>query len=73
VENELPRLARRGFRLWSGQCMCCAAHGTVAALDPFDLKVIAPAHCTGWRVVNAMHSAFGDALVPAAVGKTYRF
>jgi len=46
---------------------------TVAALAQFDLKVLAPAHCTGWRAVSAMASSFGDALAPAAVGKTYRF
>jgi 7,8-dihydropterin-6-yl-methyl-4-(beta-D-ribofuranosyl)aminobenzene 5'-phosphate synthase len=32
VENELPRLWRRGLRLWSGQCMCCAAHGLSYAI-----------------------------------------
>ena len=32
VENEMPRLARRGLRLWSGQCMCCAAHGFSCAV-----------------------------------------
>jgi 7,8-dihydropterin-6-yl-methyl-4-(beta-D-ribofuranosyl)aminobenzene 5'-phosphate synthase len=46
---------------------------TVAALEQFDLKAVAPAHCTGWRAVSAMASSFGDALAPAAVGKTYRF
>lgn len=46
---------------------------TVAALAQFDLKAVAPAHCTGWRAVSAMAASFGDALAPAAVGKTYRF
>jgi len=46
---------------------------TVAALRPFELKTIAPAHCTGWRAVNALANAFGDAVAPAAVGKVYRF
>jgi len=32
VENELPRLGRRGLRQWSGQCMCCAAHGFSCAV-----------------------------------------
>jgi 7,8-dihydropterin-6-yl-methyl-4-(beta-D-ribofuranosyl)aminobenzene 5'-phosphate synthase len=27
VENEGARLWKRGLRLWSGKCMCCAAHG----------------------------------------------
>ena len=46
---------------------------TVAALRAFELETIAPAHCTGWRAVNALATAFGDAVVPAAVGKLYRF
>jgi len=46
---------------------------TVAALRAFDLKTIAAAHCTGWRAVSALAAAFGEAVVPSAVGKTYRF
>lgn len=46
---------------------------TVDALRGFDLKRIAAAHCTGWRAVNALAAAFGDALTPSAVGRTYRF
>jgi len=46
---------------------------TVDALRPFELKSIAAAHCTGWRAVNALATAFGDAVAPSAVGKTYRF
>ena len=46
---------------------------TVAAMRAFELKVIAAAHCTGWRAVAALAAAYGDAVVPAAVGKTYRF
>lgn len=46
---------------------------TVEAMRAFDLKTIAAAHCTGWRAVNALAAAFGDALAPSAVGKTYRF
>lgn len=45
---------------------------TVAAMRGFGLKVIAPAHCTGWRAVGALAFAFGEAVVPSAVGKTYR-
>jgi len=46
---------------------------TVAALRAFDLKTIAAAHCTGWRAVSALAAAFGEAVAPSAVGKTYRF
>ena len=46
---------------------------TVAALAAFELKSIAAAHCTGWRAVNALAAAFGDAVAPSAVGKTFRY
>jgi 7,8-dihydropterin-6-yl-methyl-4-(beta-D-ribofuranosyl)aminobenzene 5'-phosphate synthase len=44
---------------------------TVASLAQFNLKLIAAGHCTGWRALNALATAFGDALVPSAVGKRY--
>jgi 7,8-dihydropterin-6-yl-methyl-4-(beta-D-ribofuranosyl)aminobenzene 5'-phosphate synthase len=47
---------------------------TVEAMREFDLAVIAPGHCTGWRAVNALANAFGDSkLAPLAVGKRYLF
>jgi 7,8-dihydropterin-6-yl-methyl-4-(beta-D-ribofuranosyl)aminobenzene 5'-phosphate synthase len=46
---------------------------TVDAMREFELSVIASAHCTGWRATGALASAFGDALVPSAVGKLYKF
>jgi 7,8-dihydropterin-6-yl-methyl-4-(beta-D-ribofuranosyl)aminobenzene 5'-phosphate synthase len=46
---------------------------TVNAMRAFDLKIIAAGHCTGWRAVNALAAAFGDAVAPCAVGKAYRF
>jgi 7,8-dihydropterin-6-yl-methyl-4-(beta-D-ribofuranosyl)aminobenzene 5'-phosphate synthase len=47
---------------------------TVRNLASFDLKMIAPGHCTGWRAVNALINAFGeDVVVPSAVGKLYIF
>lgn len=44
---------------------------TIADLRQFDLKLVAPGHCTGWRAVSAMAKVFGDELVPSAVGKRY--
>ena len=46
---------------------------TVKAMREFDLSVIAAAHCTGWRAIGALASAFGDAVAPSAVGKLYKF
>jgi len=45
---------------------------TVADLGTFGLDLIIPAHCTGWRAVNALERAYGEGtVVPAAVGKTF--
>ncbi len=44
---------------------------TVATLAQFDLKLIVPGHCTGWRALNALVAAYGDKVVPTAVGRTF--
>lgn len=44
---------------------------TINDLKQFDLKLLAPGHCTGWRALTAMANVFGDELVPSAVGKRY--
>lgn len=44
---------------------------TVADIGGFDLPLIIPAHCTGWRAVNALERAYGERVVPAAVGKLF--
>ncbi len=44
---------------------------TVEALAQFDLQLIAPGHCTGWRALSALAAAYGDKVVPTAVGKTF--
>ena len=44
---------------------------TVEALAPFNLKLIAAAHCTGWRATGALAAAYGDRVVPCAVGKRF--
>jgi 7,8-dihydropterin-6-yl-methyl-4-(beta-D-ribofuranosyl)aminobenzene 5'-phosphate synthase len=47
---------------------------TVEALAEFNLATIAAGHCTGWRALSALASAFGDkVLAPSAVGKHYTF
>jgi 7,8-dihydropterin-6-yl-methyl-4-(beta-D-ribofuranosyl)aminobenzene 5'-phosphate synthase len=58
-----------GFHL-SGQTEAIIPE-TVAALAQFNLKLIAAGHCTGWRALNALATAYGSALVPSAVGKRY--
>jgi 7,8-dihydropterin-6-yl-methyl-4-(beta-D-ribofuranosyl)aminobenzene 5'-phosphate synthase len=44
---------------------------TIADLARFELKLLAPGHCTGWRALSEMARRFGDELVPSAVGKKY--
>jgi 7,8-dihydropterin-6-yl-methyl-4-(beta-D-ribofuranosyl)aminobenzene 5'-phosphate synthase len=46
---------------------------TVRDLSNFDLAHIIPAHCTGWRAVNALALAYGDKMLPSAVGKIFSF
>lgn len=46
---------------------------TVGRMADFDLDVIVPAHCTGYRAVTALVNAFGDKVVPSAVGRLYQF
>lgn len=45
---------------------------TVADLGAFGMRWMFPSHCTGWRALNALERAYGDAVVvPGAVGKTF--
>jgi 7,8-dihydropterin-6-yl-methyl-4-(beta-D-ribofuranosyl)aminobenzene 5'-phosphate synthase len=45
---------------------------TVEALAQFDMPLLAPGHCTGWRAVNALTQRLGEAcLVPTSVGQHY--
>lgn len=46
---------------------------TVDGLRPFGIRHIITGHCTGWRALHALASAFGDAVSQSAVGTTYTF
>jgi 7,8-dihydropterin-6-yl-methyl-4-(beta-D-ribofuranosyl)aminobenzene 5'-phosphate synthase len=47
---------------------------TVEHLKGFGLGQIVPAHCSGFRAVNALLNEFGeDVVVPSAVGSSYTF
>lgn len=62
-----------GFHL-SGHSVEKIIPNTIEDMKNFNLKMIIPAHCTGWRAVNALGNAFGDnVVVPAAVGRLYNF
>ena len=62
-----------GFHL-SGASVEPIISQTVEDMKQFNLNMIIPAHCTGWRAVNALGNIFGDkVVVPSAVGRIYRF
>jgi 7,8-dihydropterin-6-yl-methyl-4-(beta-D-ribofuranosyl)aminobenzene 5'-phosphate synthase len=47
---------------------------TVEAMKEFSPATIAAGHCTGWRAIAALSTAFGDkVLAPTAVGKRFSF
>jgi len=47
---------------------------TVRDMGTFGVDVFVPAHCTGWRAVNAMVREYGESgVMPCAVGKMYVF
>ena len=44
---------------------------TVRVFGGIHLALIIPAHCTGWRAVIALERAYGERVVPSAVGKLF--
>ncbi len=44
---------------------------TIEALGQFAPKVIAPAHCTGWRATHSIAAALPDAFIQNSVGTKY--
>ena len=61
-----------GFHL-SGETERCIPE-TVRDIAGFNLTVIAPGHCTGWRALNRLVQTCGEETVtPLAVGKIFAF
>ena len=74
VFDGLPLHAVMGGFHLSGNQMEEIIPETVADMASFGLKRIVPAHCTGWRAVNALVKSFGEQLiVPSAVGRQFTF
>jgi len=47
---------------------------TIEDFRQFNLKMIVPGHCTGWRAVHALLDEFGEEIViPSAVGRLHEF
>ena len=71
---EIPLYAVMGGFHLSGCSVEKIIQKTVEDMKQFNLKMIIPAHCTGWRAVNALGNVFGDnIIVPSAVGRLYQF
>jgi 7,8-dihydropterin-6-yl-methyl-4-(beta-D-ribofuranosyl)aminobenzene 5'-phosphate synthase len=74
VFDGLPLHAVMGGFHLSGNKMEEIIPDTVSDMASFGLKRIVPAHCTGWRAVNALVNSFGEQLiVPSAVGRQFTF
>ncbi len=62
-----------GFHL-AGKTFEAIIPETVRDLEDFDLNVIVPGHCTGWRAVHRMVDTFGESVVlPSAVGRRHQY
>ena len=46
---------------------------TIEDIARFRLRRLIVGHCTGWRATQALVNAFGDAVIPEAVGQTHHF
>ena len=45
---------------------------TLEALREFDIKKVAPCHCTGFRATAALHQAFGENFMQNRVGSVFK-
>ena len=71
---DVPLHAVMGGLHLSGARIEPVIGATVADLAGFGLSRIVPAHCSGWRAVQALVQAFGEPTVqPSAVGRQFRF
>jgi 7,8-dihydropterin-6-yl-methyl-4-(beta-D-ribofuranosyl)aminobenzene 5'-phosphate synthase len=74
VFPQIPLYAVMGGFHLSGTAVEKIIDATVKDMQQFNLKMIIPAHCTGWKAVNALANAFGqDVVIPSAVGRLYHF
>lgn len=74
VFGDVPLHAVMGGFHLSGAEVEPIINDTIGDMRGFGLKRIVPAHCTGWRAVNALVNTFGpEVIVPSAVGRRFRF
>jgi len=71
---DAPLYAVLGGLHLAGAAMEPLIPDTMAHLQQFGLRQIAPAHCTGWRALWALLNTFGESVVtPSAVGSRFAF
>jgi 7,8-dihydropterin-6-yl-methyl-4-(beta-D-ribofuranosyl)aminobenzene 5'-phosphate synthase len=62
-----------GFHLSGGGCEAIIPE-TIEDMKAFDLKIIVPGHCTGWRAIHRLVETFSeDRVIPSAVGRSHQF
>jgi 7,8-dihydropterin-6-yl-methyl-4-(beta-D-ribofuranosyl)aminobenzene 5'-phosphate synthase len=62
-----------GFHLSGAACEPIIPQ-TMEGMRAFELGVIVPGHCTGWRAVHRLVATFGESIVvPSAVGRRHLF
>lgn len=62
-----------GFHLSGAACEPIIPQ-TVDDMRQFDLTMIVPGHCTGWRAIQRLVQTFGEgAVIPSAVGRRHLF
>lgn len=71
--DPLPLYGAMGGLHLSGAAQEQWIEPTVRDLAPFGLKHLIGGHCTGWRAIHALVNAFGDVVIPGAIGQTHQF
>ncbi len=62
-----------GFHLSGAACEAIIPE-TIKDMKDFNLKLIVPGHCTGWRAIHKLVETFGEeVVVMSAVGQSHRF
>ena len=73
ISSPIPLYAVMGGLHLSGPTYEPLIARTVEDIAQFNLKRLVVGHCTGWRALSALVEAFGDAVIPEAVGHTHHF
>lgn len=73
VSDPVPLFAVMGGLHLSGTAYEPLIPQTIKDMARFKLERLIVGHCTGWRALQALVNAFGDAVIPEAVGHTHHF